>query len=109
MKHDQQQEKWVNEALDSLAGIQRAEANPFLYTRIRERMARPATPWEKLTYLLSKPAFAVMLGVCFVAINFYVATRQEEAKLVQQQQTSEQLFAAEYAANDLNNDLNASR
>lgn len=103
MNHNTPQEQWVNEALSSLDGVQRAQANPFLYTRIREKMNAPLSVWEKLSGFLARPAFAVMAGVFFIAINVYVATRQQEEKLVVQQQASEQMFAAEYAANDLMN------
>lgn len=33
------QTKWINNVLNSVNGIERAEPNPFLYTKIRSRLA----------------------------------------------------------------------
>jgi hypothetical protein len=59
-------EKLVEDTLVSLDGIQRAEANPFLYTRIAQKMKNryePATYRRKLL-----PALALAL-VLFISLN----------------------------------------
>lgn len=57
----------VEKALQSLDNIQRAKANPFLFTRIRERMNREETAWGKIAGFISRPSFAIAT-VCFVVL-----------------------------------------
>jgi hypothetical protein len=66
-------EKLVNETLDSLNGMQKAEPRPFLFTRIMARMnQKEETIWEKIASLVSKPAVAFATVLLFLAINAIV-------------------------------------
>jgi hypothetical protein len=66
-------EKLVNETLNSLDGIQKAEPRPFMVTRIMARMnQKEETIWEKLIFLISKPAVAFATVILFIAINAFV-------------------------------------
>lgn len=66
-------EKLVNETLDSLDGIQKAEPRPFLFTRIMARMnQKEETIWEKTASLVSKPIIAFATVVLFIAFNAFV-------------------------------------
>jgi hypothetical protein len=38
-----QQEQWVNEVMSSLGGLQKAEGNPFLHTRVLARLDGSST------------------------------------------------------------------
>ncbi|GAB2598700.1 hypothetical protein [Spirosoma areae] len=38
------QEKWVNDILNSIDGVQRAEPNPFLFAKIRNRLTTEPMP-----------------------------------------------------------------
>jgi hypothetical protein len=69
--------KRVDEALNSLEGIQRAEPQPFFYTRLRGRMQRNEKAlWETMGSFLSKPAMA-MAGLCVIlAFNAFILFRQ---------------------------------
>ena len=71
MKKDIQ--KLVDETLDSLDGIQRAEPKPFFYTRLIGRLQRDQrTIWETMGSFLSKP-LVVAAGLCVVLImNGYI-------------------------------------
>lgn len=66
----------TEQTLESLNGLQRAAAPPFLYTRIRARLEREAdTPltWrDRLAVLLAKPAVAFGCIAVIAALNLAV-------------------------------------
>ena len=60
----------IDQTLQSLDGLRRAEANPFLFTRIQARMNTKSSRWEERTFsFLSKPAIAVAIVVLVMAVN----------------------------------------
>ena len=59
----------IEQTLQCLDGVKRAEANPFLFTRIKARMDRRATLWERTFSFISKPAFAIAIVVVVMAVN----------------------------------------
>src|SRR5678809_26998 len=59
----------IEQTLQSLDGAKRAEANPFLFTRIKARMGRKANVWERTFSFISRPAIAVVIVVVVVAVN----------------------------------------
>jgi hypothetical protein len=60
----------IEQTLQCLDGVKRAEANPFLFTRIQARMNKRANGWEERTFsFLSKPAIAVAIVVLVMAVN----------------------------------------
>lgn len=80
-----QQEKIQQEierTLESLDGIKRAEANPFLFTRIRARMTRKAGGWDRTFSFVSKPLVALAVLALVMAMNgwsFYGNNSTDEA------------------------------
>ncbi|MDP4262711.1 MAG: hypothetical protein Q8941_09290 [Bacteroidota bacterium] len=69
-KHPDINEK-VEEALNSLEGIQKAELQPYFYTRLTARLQRnEKTLWERMGSFLAKPAVA---GVCLCVILVFNA------------------------------------
>ncbi len=66
-------EKLVNETLGSFDGIQKAGPRPFMFTRIMARMnQKEETIWERIAFLVSKPAVAFATVILFLAINAFV-------------------------------------
>ena len=59
----------IEQTLQCLDGAKRAEANPFLFTRIKARMDRKANVWERSFSFISKPAIAVAIVVVVMAVN----------------------------------------
>jgi len=57
----------VEKTLKSLDNISRAQANPFLFTRIRQKMMKEEAIWGKVAGYISRPAFAVVT-ICFVVL-----------------------------------------
>ena len=70
----------VDQTLQSLEGLNRATANPILFTRITARMQRQSG-WEKVTSILNRPliAFAVLIAV--IAINAWAVLESGEQQI----------------------------
>jgi hypothetical protein len=60
--------KLIGETLDSLDGAKRAEAKPYLLTRIHARMNRATeSAWERAGWFIGRPAVA-FTGLCLVLL-----------------------------------------
>ncbi len=59
----------IERTLQSLDGAKRAEANPFLFTRIKSRMNKKASGWDGLFSFVSKPAIAIAILLIVMAVN----------------------------------------
>lgn len=70
----------VEKTLRSLDGITRAEANPFLYTRIKARMQKQSR-WENVISFISRPVvvFAVFIMVLTVNGLFLINPSEENS------------------------------
>lgn len=65
MKSKQQ----IDEIMDSLDGIQRAEPAPFFYTRVIGRLQKQEkTIWEKAGSFLARPV-VVFAGLCLILMT----------------------------------------
>ena len=61
----------VEKTLQSLDGVQRAEANPYLFTRIKASMQKN-TSWERISSFISRPVIAFATLLLIMAINAFV-------------------------------------
>lgn len=104
-----QLERQVNNAMNSLDGIQRATANPFLYTRIKAALDEQSSPWAKFAGIFARPAYALTIAAMFLCINLYVAVNRTHQQPAAVSFTDgEQAFAAELATVNYNlTDLNS--
>ena len=59
----------IEQTLQCLDGAKRAEANPFLFTRIKSRMAKKDSAWERAFFFISKPAIAMAIVLLVMAVN----------------------------------------
>jgi hypothetical protein len=60
----------IEQTLQSLDGVKRAQANPFLFTRIKARMNKKANGWEEGIFsFVSKPVIAVAILLLVMAVN----------------------------------------
>lgn len=66
--------------LNSIDGITRAEAPPFLYTRVLAKMQRTRSSsfWEKISWLLSKPKIAFACICMIILINLFAVLSQTQ-------------------------------
>lgn len=62
----------VEKTLQSLDEIKRAEANPFLFTRIIARVQQEQSGWERITSFISRPAIALAMLILVMAVNALV-------------------------------------
>lgn len=80
MKQGNDIEKRVDDALNSLDGIQRAEPQPWLFSRVKVRlMQEEKTAWGMVGSFLARPAIAIA-GLCFVLmLNGFLLFNQDKA------------------------------
>ena len=60
-------QKKVEEALNSLDGIQPASIQPFFYTRLQARLDQTRGVWENISSFISRPAM-MLTTVCLVIL-----------------------------------------
>jgi hypothetical protein len=96
MKKEQPSQQHIDAILQSLDGMQRAEPQPFFYTRLQAKLEnRPA---ERSTWgWIGKPVFSfatllLLLVLNITAINSYLKTKTA----VTQTSTDIERFAKEY-------------
>lgn len=93
----------IENILNSLNGINRAEAPPFFYTRLQARlqMHKRSSTMEQIMAFLIRPAFALTTLSFFILLNIYAITSMVKVKKqsVASQTNTEasiQSFAQEY-------------
>jgi hypothetical protein len=69
-KHD----KRIEQTLNSLEGIQRAEANPFLLTRVLEKMKSATVEWVKPVWVWRVAASFVIILMMNIVIGWYTSS-----------------------------------
>ncbi|MEP7255431.1 MAG: hypothetical protein ABI666_06620 [Ferruginibacter sp.] len=68
MNKKEQINKLIDEALNSVDNISRAEAKPYLLTRIHARMRKGTeSAWEKAGWFIGRPAVA-FAGLCILVL-----------------------------------------
>lgn len=92
-------DKMAEQALDSLNGIQRAAANPFLYTRIKARIAERQNVWVRAADFIARPLVAFSLTALFVGVNAWAIIEQQPVQKTASRhlQETEQSFDQDYA------------
>ena len=97
-KHIQQE---VDKTLNSLDGIRKAEANPWLFTRIKAGLEREEkSVWSKAISFIGKPAIAIAAILLVVVINASVIFKSGSGQTQSMGQDPEQIFASEYNLSD---------
>ena len=101
MKAKYQIEQEVDKTLDSLEGIEKAEANPYLFTRVKASLVREEkSVWSKAIGFIGKPAIAVAAIFLVVLINASIIFKSGSGQAQSTGQDAEQLFASEYNLTD---------
>ena len=93
-------EQEVDKTLDSLDGVERANANPFLFTTLVARLKKEEKNlWVNALTFLSRPtiAFATVVLAIFINAILYFESRSES---LQSAGEGEQVFANEYNLTD---------
>ncbi len=93
-------EERIESTLNSVDGIQRAEASPFLYTRIEAAMYARQSTWGRFSSQLAKPSFALATALLVLILNFWAfnssSTNYETSAGVNSSDV-EQMMANEYS------------
>ncbi|HLG41242.1 MAG TPA: hypothetical protein VI461_16295 [Chitinophagaceae bacterium] len=88
--------KKVDEALNSLDGIQRAEPQPFFYTRLTGRMqGNEKTFWETVSSFLSKPVIATASLCVILAFNAFFLFKQNNETNITPTEISKETLATD--------------
>lgn len=93
-------EKKVNEALESLEGIQRAEPVPFLFTRVKARLEREQhNVWETAGSLIARPVIAFAGLFLVLCVNAYILFEKDTTTTADQSSANFQnaMLVEEYA------------
>lgn len=64
---DEQLKRKVDEAMQSLDGIEKASPRPFFFTRLEARMQREKSKWEIISSFVARPII-VVASICLVII-----------------------------------------
>jgi hypothetical protein len=90
-----------DDIINSLENIQRAEPQPFLYTRVQARLMKEQNrPEIAIFRFVTRPAFAICFALVFLFINGYLVNSK-----MQEYQTIEDIgqpIAAEYVQHNIN-------
>lgn len=88
----------IDEALNSLEGIQRAKAPAFFYTRLRGRMERELEyTGGPLVRLLARPALALTLAAIILILNATAIMEMwRQEKTLPAENAQQQLLASDY-------------
>jgi len=70
-------QKKVDDALNSIEGIQRAAATPFFFTRLQARLQEKETIWEKISLLINRPAVAFATIAFVLVLNAFAFLKQQ--------------------------------
>jgi len=96
MHQKQEIDKRIEETLDSLNGIQRAEANPFLYTRVHARLNQSRSVLEQAVLFAGRPVFAFLVLVIVLVTNLMVMMKGSSDAIAVKQEQSQLAVADEY-------------
>jgi hypothetical protein len=100
MDNKKQIQEEAEKTLNSLDGIQKAAANPYLFTRIKARLEKDERSfWSNALTFISHPSVAVPAIVLTILINTAIFFEFKSEK-VQAPQDVEQAFASEYNLSD---------
>jgi len=100
MSSKKQIEQQVDETLNSIDGIQRATANPYLFTRIKAKLVREDGFWSNAISFLRRPVVAVGVILLAAFINGVVFFEFRSEHAATALQDDEQVFASEYNLTD---------
>jgi hypothetical protein len=100
MKNEKNIQKEVEQAMQSIEGMHRAEANPFLYTRVMQaienKKAGPASEKKWVPRL----AFALLI---FMSVNVYTFIHFQRSETQSTTKQGIEAFANEYGFSDNSN------
>lgn len=93
MLNDTNRNEGIEQILNSLDGMQRAQPAPFFYTRLHARLTRTEKNiWEKITYFVSRPVIAFSMVSLVILINLAVLLNQSGGSSSSTDQTYQSVY-----------------
>jgi len=92
-------ERRIEETLNSLDGMHRAEANPFLYTRIQARLSGRKSVLDSVINFAGRPVFAVV--ILFVVLVTNISVMMQSTSASDQTTEQSQLAVADQYSNNI--------
>jgi hypothetical protein len=89
-------DKRIEETMESLNGIRRAEANPFLYTRVQARLNQSRSVLEQVVMFAGRPAFAFLVMLIVLATNLTVMLKGAADTSTAKQEQPQSAMVEEY-------------
>lgn len=90
---DMNKEKWINEIINSLDDVKSAEVNPFLYTKILQKIGSCNSEYTPMKLVwLAAASFALLLLLNFKVIKTSTSSSKKTKTEVQTIANSYQLF-----------------
>jgi hypothetical protein len=99
MQHGDDIEKRIDDTMGSLDNMRRAEANPFIFTRIQARLQQSRSGLERVIILTGKPAFAFLVLVIVLVTNMVVMLKGSADASAPTQEQTQFAVADEYDLN----------
>lgn len=83
----------IEEILNSLDGMQKAQPAPFFYTRLQASLSRTERNiWEQATYFVSRPVIAFSMLSLVILLNLTVLLKQNQATTAASDQTYQSVY-----------------
>ncbi|MFT4094285.1 MAG: hypothetical protein QM640_11665 [Niabella sp.] len=73
----QRSSKDIEKILDSFNGMRRAEARPFMHTRVLARLREENTFWGRTVSFIARPVIAVVCLASVLIANIYTVIKSE--------------------------------
>jgi hypothetical protein len=86
----------IEQTLETLNGVKRAQANPYLFTRIKARMNKKANGWDGVFSFISKPVIAVAIVLLVMAVNGWALWGSDSGDTIGESPNSFSELANEY-------------
>ena len=92
---DESLNRKIDEAMQSLDGIEKASPAPYFFTRLEARMQREKSAWERISSFVAKPVVAFVC-ICLIIVVNAAVILSSTAIVNSSSQNSELATADEY-------------
>lgn len=76
----------AEEILNSLDGMSRAQARPYMYTRVMARLQEENSFWGRTTGFLTRPVMAIVCLSAVILANVFTVIKADYTQAEQQQE-----------------------
>jgi hypothetical protein len=89
----------IEEILNSLDGIQKADPKPFLATRVKASLQQKITIWDRVITNITKPIFVLTSIMVLLALNVFIVLQNKNIESESTLVNEEELVQNDYATN----------